>query len=242
VGTAQKRRLRFPNKMLLEADGIARGEYVARQLIDNRSLSCVAWMDKALVPFMDTYCDPNKEFSVERRSKVPDGVTILQVPCPEVVTEYHQWMRAVDVFAQREAYHHIGRKSRRWWPRLAWFIINIAINNAYTLYSSQAAQHPDSQSTFREQLMQAMVKDFTARKKTGRPPKRVRNEPSTQHTVMRSNGVADCTVCRPRLSQGEHGRRSIYKCRECDVYVCVDCFIVHVEIMNAAETEENADE
>ena len=242
LGTAQARRRRFPRNMLIEAAAMERGEYVARQLIENRALSCVAWMDKSLVQFMDTYCDPHKQLTVQRRSKLPAGVDVLELPCPEVVSEYHQWMRAVDVFAQRESYHHIGRKARRWWPRLAWFIINIAINNAYALYCTRAGDRPDAQAAFRKKLMHQMVEGFTARKKIGRPPKRRRTASSSQHTVMRTNRNGDCTICRPQLSSGEHGRRSIYKCRECDVYVCVDCFVVHVDVMTAAEEKENAAE
>lgn len=219
--------------MLIEAAGLERGEYVARQLIENRALSCIAWMDKSLVQFMDTYCDPTKQLTVKRRSKLPAGVDVVELPCPEVVSEYHQWMRAVDVFAQRESYHHIGRRARRWWPRLAWFIINIAINNAYALYCSRAGGRPDAQATFRKKLMHHMVERFTARKKVGRPMKRVRAAAMQQHTVVRGEGRGDCVQCRGRTRNGQHGKRSFHKCRECDVYVCVDCFAAHADAMIA---------
>ncbi len=42
-------------------------------------------------------------------------------------------MRDVDVFAQRQSYSEIGRKSRKWYYSLLWFIFDIDIRNAFIL-------------------------------------------------------------------------------------------------------------
>ena len=99
----------------------------------------------------------------------------MDVQCPDVVVEYHNWMRGVDVFSQRESYARPGRKSRRWWPRLAWFLVDMAVNNAYVLYMQYAAALPSrpaaakSPTEFRRALINALLGTFTSRKKRGRP-------------------------------------------------------------------------
>jgi hypothetical protein len=37
-----------------------------------------------------------------------------QASDPDVVTEYHTWMRGVDVFSKREFYSRIACRARRW--------------------------------------------------------------------------------------------------------------------------------
>jgi hypothetical protein len=146
-------------------------------------------------------------------------------------------MRGVDVFSQRESYSRIGRRAKRWWPRLAWFLIDMAINNAYILYgrymagqeeSNVAAQSPKA---FRRALMQALVGTFTARKKRGRPtsqPKLATGD--VQHIPQLHRALQVCTVCAKtmRRSQGKHKPRTREGCETCDVAVHVACWKAHL--------------
>jgi hypothetical protein len=138
-------------------------------------------------------------------------------------------MRAVDIFSQLQSYASIGRKQFRWWPKLAWFLFDIAIMNAYVLYTRQ---HPDekiSKRQFRIQLAQELVASFTSRKRKGRPTQEATEYTgdTTMHIPWNpQNGSHPCTQC----SRGRANRtRTPYLCEQCNVYVCLgQCFKRHV--------------
>lgn len=237
VGTTRISRTDFPTSLTLLNYKLKAGQYLYRQ---RGNLVCVSWMDKKPVNLLSTYCDPVVQSEVKRwRASKRGGRRDKQVtlPCPEVVTEYHTWMRGVDVFSQRESYSRIGRRARRWWPRLAWFLIDMAINNAYILYhqyitgqeeSDVAAQSPKA---FRRALMQALVGTFTARKKRGRPtsqPKLPAGE--VQHVPQLHRALQVCTVCAKtiRLSDGKHKPRTREGCETCNVAVHIACWRRHL--------------
>ena len=161
----------------------------------------------------------------------------MVLQCPDVVVEYHKWMRGVDVFSQRESYSRIGRKSKRPWPRLAWFLIDIGISNAYVLYrqyvSTLQTVNPagETAKAFRRTLMQQLVGTFTARKKRGRPPstpKLAEDEPQHIPQLHRPTHQP-CVVCakKVRVSKGGHKPRTRQGCDTCGVAVHIDCWTGH---------------
>jgi hypothetical protein len=158
----------------------------------------------------------------------------VKLPCPEVVVEYHRWMRGVDVFSQRQSYSRPGRKSPRWWRPLAWFLIDICILNARVLYSEHrpAAGLPKTSATaFRYDLLRALIGTFTSRKKRGRPltHKLAADEP--QHIPQLSRPQhTPCVVCAKglRLSNGQHKPRTREGCETCNVAVHIACWRKHL--------------
>jgi hypothetical protein len=161
---------------------------------------------------------------------------------------YSTWMRGVDLFSQRESYSRIGRKSRRSWPRLAWFLIDLAINNAYILYCDYAAKQEgklraaQSPVEFRRALMRALVGTFTARRKRGRPweePKLPEGE--VQHIPQLHRAKAQpCVVCqkRVRVSAGGNKPRTREGCETCNVAVHIGCWKSHLPYEEEEEEEE----
>ena len=74
-------------------------------------------------------------------------------------------MRGADVFAQRQSYNKIGRRSRKWFYSLLWFMVDIAIHNAYILYQQKHSKQHYDEKAFRKELMQLLVAGFSARGK-----------------------------------------------------------------------------
>jgi len=52
----------------------------------------------------------------------------------------------------------LGRKAQRCWPRLAWWLLDMCIVNAFQLWS-KGQQHP-GQLRFREELMHELLKQL----------------------------------------------------------------------------------
>lgn len=259
VGTARSNYSGFPRSLLCINDKLKPGQWLMRQ---RGSLVCVSWVDRQPVNLMSTYCDPTQEATVQRWRKKRKGEQRAQQfdrSCPVVVKEYVQWMRGVDVFSQQESYTRIGRRTWRSWPRLAWFIIDMAISNAFVLYhqhtqqaaaAAAAAGAPPlpapaaaaSHKSFRRALMHELVGTFTARKKRGRPssaPKLAANEP--QHIPLHRAKPASCTVCahKMRVRMGENKPRTRDGCETCGVAVHFSCWKEHLpKECNEEEEEE----
>jgi len=221
VGTVQTNRKHFPRELVDEIDGKERGEWVWRQK-QGSPLVATAWMDKKPVYFLTTCADPKKGATVKRWT----GSEREDVACPEVVPLYTRTMRGVDVFSQRRSYTKIGRRCRKWFFSLAWFLVDIAVHNAYILYQHKHNKANYREKDFRQELMQLLVDEFSARAKAVSGRKRAM---AALHQLEHRAQPGDCVQCRSRLKDGQHGRRSRWACAACNVCLCLpDCYNKHV--------------
>lgn len=128
----------------------------------------------------------------------------------------------VDVLDQLHSYYPILRKSRRWWPRLAWWLIDAAICNAHRLYQVQINEKC-SGLDFRTKLMHALVGDSNPHiAGTRRASSSSGCSSQNQHWPIHVEEQGRCWYCyhvknivpKPRI-----------KCEFCDKYLCIDpCF------------------
>jgi hypothetical protein len=145
-------------------------------------------------------------------------------------------MRGVDVFSQRQSYSKLGRRSRKWFYSLVWFIVDIAIHNAYILYQNKHQQSHFSQKDFRKALMKQLVGCHTSRKMRSTVPKRQRD---SLHLLQHSQQRGTCSQCRQRVGDGGHNARSHWRCEDCQTFMCVpECYNNHIRALaeNTAHT------
>jgi hypothetical protein len=237
VATTRSWLIDFPSSLVLVNKHLREGQWLFRQ---RGNLVCTSWMDHKPVNLLSTYCDPLPEEEVQRwRRSSAKGRRDKRVrlKCPDVLVQYHHWMRGVDVWSQKESYYRIGRKSNKWWPRLAWFLIDMAVSNAYVLYARYSAAQPSplthaaSQKAFRIKLMNELAGTFTARKKRGRPshtPKM--REDEEQHIPALRLPQRPCIVCAAThtTSRGGHKPRTTEGCETCGVAVHIACWKAHL--------------
>jgi len=217
IGTTRHNRRHFPKELLAEVEEKERGEWVWRQKKDS-PLVVTSWKDKKPVNFISTCADPKKSSTVKRWV---DGEE-QEFRCPEVVPLYTKYMRGVDVFAQRQSYNKIGRRSRKWFYSLLWYLVDIAVHNAFILYQQKQHRQQYNEKAFRKELMQLLVGDFCARPKRTAAVKRLR---AGLHKLEHRAQPGDCAECRCKLARGQHGRRSRFACADCNVFLCVpDCY------------------
>ena len=235
VGTTRHNRKHFPKELLKEVETCQRGEYVWRQ---HGRIVCFSWMDKKPVNLLSTCSDPLAKSTIKRRT----GKDLIDVACPSVVPDYLRTMRGVDVFAQRLSYSKIGRRSKKWFYSLVWFMFDVAIHNAFILHQKKHKQQHYGEKDFRKQLMDELINGFTSRKTKGRArtlPKRPRD---SLHLLAHSDHHGDCVQCRPKLSDGKHGHRSHWKCESCQVFLCMpNCYNKHIQL-TATERVDMIDE
>ena len=114
LGTIRPNRIGFPASLVSEASRMSRGQWSFRQ---NGKLVAYLFVDRHPVYFLSTFYYPSQIDTLDRHGKRGEQ---LHFQVPLAVTAYNSTRCGVDTMDQLQSYYSIGRKNRRWWPRLAW--------------------------------------------------------------------------------------------------------------------------
>ena len=79
---------------------------------------------------------------------------------PVVVNEYNHSMNGVDVADQNSVYYRFIRKTRKWWRKLFFWLLEVTVVNSYVLYQAHAARlniRPLTHLQFRRKLVEALA-------------------------------------------------------------------------------------
>jgi hypothetical protein len=198
---------------------LRQGEWIQRQSGD---MTFTVWKDQQIMKLLYNHVSPNSVSSLQRWSDEGERISI---GCPKAIHDYFYHARSVDVINQLHYNYLIGRKSRRCWPRLAWWLLDMCIINAFKLWSM--GQHHPSQLDFREQLMHELVRQLPAdqhpRKHGGVHP--VGELLAKNHYPQHSETAGDCAQC---SDQSSIRHRSRHICAGCGVHLCIgECFSLY---------------
>ena len=153
------------HKRMKENSKLARGEF---QFEIKRAISVVKWMENRTVTFLSSLHDPRETTVVKRKNK--DG-TSTEIFCPEVVAEYNKIISGVDSFDKLREGYTLGRRSVKWWHRIFYFLVDVAIVNSFVLWKinkRESGQH--DQLTYRICLARQLIAGFSSRKRRGQKP------------------------------------------------------------------------
>ncbi len=222
-----------------------KGEYMYRT---KGSDAVHVWKDRKEIYLISNAYAVSGDVTVPRKR---DDGTVEQIACPPVLPGYNRYMGGVDNNDQKASYYRISRKSRRWWLRIFWHFLDVAVVNAHCLYveNRRLAFHPPflpqpamDVLAFRSALIHAFCDGFTARMPTGRPPVAA---PSRQllaagnHRLVhvRTLGMPKgrCKHCCARgvrrpssVGRPKRRRETCYACSVCLVHLCVTlCYNVY---------------
>jgi hypothetical protein len=198
------------------------GQTVAWQSGD---LGCLAWRDnKSTVLMLSTHRRVDTMASVEQQRGLNQPSAVTK---PQVVLDYNVHKCHVDTVDQLRQYYAMQRKSMKNWPSLAWWLIDMCIINAYTLWclDTKAAI---SQLDFRKALLQQLAAAYPSPHTPVQPtvPASGRR-PYHGHWPQLTGVARKCVECPKGRRQG---RRSSYVCELCGVHLCPSpCFkLYHV--------------
>jgi len=165
------------------------------------------------------HCSPGETASLERWN---DFGRKVSVGCPRAIRDYFYRARSVDVLSQLHYAYPPGRKAQRCWPRLAWWLLDMCVINAFQLWSK--GQRHRGQLRFREELMHQLLEQLSAEHT---PRKRgaglhTAHALASEHFSKRVEEERDCAVCSRRSVRRV---RTHYFCGACQVHLCIgDCF------------------
>lgn len=165
-----------------------------------------------------------------------DGSKIT-IKCPVVIKDYNNFMGGVDKADQLKALYNIDRKSKKWWHRLFWGVIDILFVNSFVINNKLNSTNL-SMLQFRRAVAQGLVTlNKSGLKKTSGvslssrkhlQPKRGKQLYFTPSNVRLgnlgapwkefSNTRSRCEIC----SKNQVESKPFTKCSKCKVFLCLN--------------------
>ena len=236
TGTVRSNRRQLP-LLARQKTQLAKKQYKWRSK-DNTAY--VVWQDSKPVHLLSTAFDPTVVGTVKRTQN--DGMTAL-VSCPEVVRQYTSRMGGVDRFDERRGRYSVSRRSRKWWMRIFFFLLDSAIANSLVLYNSVHPGNSITMMMFRRDLFRSLVNNYTSRRRrsnlegTAYMSRKCRQKPIMHKAagvpdnirlsavgVHMPQQIAQYRRCRACSTQ-KNNKRSKIICSACGVSLCVHpCF------------------
>lgn len=134
LGTVRRNRL--PNCKLPDDNQIKklpRGASI-EHISSNESapLSVVLWKDNKIVTLLSTYCGELPKTTKKRFDKKLKKQ--IEVDCPHIIKEYNRHMGGVDLLDSHIGRYKIKIKSRKWYIRLFYHLLDMTVVNSWILY------------------------------------------------------------------------------------------------------------
>lgn len=155
--------------------------------------------------------------------------------CPSSIADYNRYMGAVDRFDQYMSAYSVSQKSRRWWVKLFYYMLDTTIVNSFLLYKESCnavKKKYMSHLDFRSKLTDQLISDFSSRQRrpTISPMSNKRKDSSGsvqisgKHLAIKISTYRRCVSC----SKSKE-KRSNMACDTCDKVLCKDCFAKYHE-------------
>lgn len=116
----------LPEVLIEKSKNLHRGEMT---FLRKGRVMLIAWKDKRIVRMISTIHDASMKSSENRKKNYIDN-TIK----PTCILQYNKYMKGVDRVDQYLANSSILRKTLKWSKKLAFFLINCTLFNAYKMY------------------------------------------------------------------------------------------------------------
>lgn len=164
---------------------------------------------------------------------------------PKVITEYNKHMGGVDLSDQLRSYYPLGRKSRKWYHYIFWFLADVAITNTYIL-CKLSRRKPPKLLDYRMQLAKQLIAGFVGsadnwhRQNFRRSLPEVAPQNVKDHFCTKVDGrKKECVQCKraSRKTPKGYPKETSDKCAQCDVPLCKRvCFAeYHLSIWTVTE-------
>lgn len=250
TGTLRVRRKGVPAELKSKTISGRKMEKGEMKVMNNQGIMLgVRYEDRKSVLLLSTVEDVQLE-EVESRKKRWDGEVVRR---PRLVNQYNKYMGGVDRADQLLSYSPFKVKTLKWWKRVWFHMVNVALTNSFILYRERTDDRVLKDGrTFRKDIVQSMVE-----KEYGATERRPRGRPSTSdNSVTRLSGrhfptrikpigkkqnvTHVCVVCsqsrrharkdllakkQPITKKMMSGRHTSYECMDCAVALCVvPCF------------------
>lgn len=236
AGTVRINRKHLPKTNVPSDKFMKRGDVVSFQA---NGITFVKWMDNKAVFLLSNFLSETPYHTVKRRKKGSKEKEAVR--SPDVVKEYNSHMGGVDLMDQKKVTYQFDHRSKsKYYLRIVYDFIDIAINNAYVVYCKLGESVPSMDSkTYRRAVAQNLIGAFNSRKRlipsssVMTQQKRFRISQSSlemsSHTMMKTDERKRCKLCTSKKRQN----RTNNKCMQCGIHLCYvnsrNCFQLYHE-------------
>ncbi|XP_022779646.1 piggyBac transposable element-derived protein 4-like [Stylophora pistillata] len=235
LGTLRSNRLGYPkcltDKPLLKT--LKRGDYHSATA---EGITVTVWKDTKDVSFLSNVHSSTGQDNVSRKKQ---GGSVVAITAPPVVKDYNKNMGAIDKNDQLKKTYAIDRKSKKWWMRIFFHLLDICRLNSlmyqqcYLSWNSGPVEEDVAplmdQKSFTSKLVESLCGTYTSHKLYGRPSL------SPSSISLRALGHESVNVVKcGKLKRGRccecstdtHKKRArvetVYGCLHCNVSLCCD--------------------
>jgi hypothetical protein len=184
------------------------------------------WQDKQSVRLLSTCCNPEGHDSVKRRRRNQDSIALS---CPPAVKLYTKYMGGVDRSDRMVRTYSVSRRSKKWWFRLFYYLLDTSIANSFILYHNSPNHGKLTELEYVKKLSLALIGRFSKEDKVQPHPQRKRTKGLIPPRLTAGNhwplNVKKRQNCQHCARPGRKGPRSRYICKACNVHLCIGgCF------------------
>jgi len=202
----------------------------------SKDLLLICWKDSKTV-FQLTNMGNCEIIDIQRRKKKAQvmlegdgGNPYETVTMPKVIADYTQYSKGVDLFDQLASYYNVPHRSRRWYIKIIYHMLEIALVNSFVIFKKATNKYP-SFLEFRKSIARGLVAD--ARKEKNVAETKTKAEISCLLKLVPSlcrlekkTPKKTCNICKEK---GEERTQSSYWCAKCKVHVCITpCYDAHL--------------
>lgn len=237
VGTVRKNRLqndKLPNETSIMS--LPRGSSIEMTTnIENIEISNVTWRDNKAVNLISDYVGTNPMQTVQRYDKKINKK--ISIDCPNIIKEYNSCMGGVDLLDSLIGRNKIKIRSKKWYMRIFYHLLDVTITNAWILYKRANAQRATEEklltlADFRVKLGETLCKFGSVARSIGRPSTNV-----TKRIGLKRKHHSSCPLPpkEARLDKLDHWPIMAEKRLQCKVpgckgYTFVKCSKCHVSL------------
>ncbi|XP_065368731.1 piggyBac transposable element-derived protein 3-like [Calliphora vicina] len=175
LGTVRRNRLpncKLPSEASMKKEERGKSiEYVTT--VDNVDISSLIWKDNKYVTLISSFAGTQPETSLKRYDRKLKKT--IDVKCPNVIKEYNRHMGGVDLLDSLMGRYKIKVKSRKWYIRMFYHLLDLTMVNAWLAYKRVLKQNGSQDSDilkqvdFRAEVAECLCKIETSAPKRGRP-------------------------------------------------------------------------
>jgi len=179
-GTVRLNRKFFPEEYGKQKD-MSPGDHIFWQ---SGNLVATIRQDKKAVRLLSTCCQPERTDSVKRRRGSQGPV---ELSCPPALKLYTEHMGGVDRSDRMVRTYSVSRRSKKWWYRLFYYLVDTSIANSFILYHSSRNHPKITELEFVKQLSIALIGTFSKKAKVQPHPQRKRKKVRTPPRLTAGN-------------------------------------------------------
>ncbi|GBO31796.1 PiggyBac transposable element-derived protein 2, partial [Araneus ventricosus] len=174
VGTIQRNRIpscKFRNDQELKKEPRGFSEEFSTNF-ESVDISTGLYKDNSNVAFLSTFVGEMPKSEVRRFDRKKKQH--IMVPCPAVVSVYNSHMGNVDLLDSNIGRHHIKVRSKRWYMRLFFHLVDTIVINAWILYRRMLKETDRTDPSMTQKMFRIILAETLCRigpelKERGRP-------------------------------------------------------------------------